>query len=959
MTYRKSALLLLQTTLAILFSTCLTPRTMAQASPQMQRAVSRRLHSSVPYDIPLPQTGGGGIECRQLANGVTLVLTFDIPIASANAAVTAGVASVVSTTAASNTLLINLSGVSNAQALTIAVTNIVPTGGGAAGNAIVNFRVLEGDTNGSGMVTAADVATEKFLIGLQVDGSNFRADNNNNGFITAADVALCKLRIALSVPGGSSQNTPPTIATIANQTTLTGIATAGISVTVGDAESDPAMLNVKATSNNQTLLPATGITLGGSGANRTIVLTPAAGQTGTANVTLVVSDGLVLTSTTFALTVNNPAVGGGGNATLFTAALRPENGIVSSGSGSAVLQLSADQTYATLHFSYSNLTSPKVSEHIHGPADAGQSAGILFDIDTVTPQADGSYKWVFVQSGNTSVADQVTAVKAGRIYLNIHSAQFPAGEIRGQFAAAQGSQVFVPPPAAPALPAGLPSQQDAARFLRQASYGPTMADISYVQQNGYNAWINNQFAQPQTSMFQLLTNWQNQGQSIYKDQLWSSWWALTCISPDQLRQRVAFSLNELFVVSMNSSDLDSKLFGLARYYDTLGKDAFGNYRDVLVDMTLNPCMGLYLNMRGNLKANAANGTVPNENYAREIMQLFSVGVNMLQPDGTLKLDANGLPMATYDQNAVVGMARVFTGWDYYQPGAISDQPVPNVNDPMTLIPSRHEAGSKAILNGVTIPANQDGNVDLQQAIDTLFNHPNIGPFVCRQLIQKLVCSNPSPAYVYRIAQVFANNGNGVRGDMKSIIRAILTDYEARSSSMLLQQGFGKLNEPMLRTAAVMRSFNAYSSGPQHMWYCDITDADLGQSAMFAPSVFNYYMPGFIQPGQLAQAGLVAPEFQITTETTTITVENWLRNGIYGGFKFGDIKLNLANEQALSGDPTGLVDHVALLLCGGNINPQVRQIIINQVSALTTSDTFGRAALAIHLVSISPDAAVQQ
>ena len=959
MTYRKTALLLWQTTLVILLSLCLTECVSAQSAPQMQRVVSRRLHGPVSYDIPLPQTGGGGIECRQLYNGVTLVLTFDKSIASANATVTTGIANVVSTSATGNTLSINLGGVTNAQALTVAVNNIIPSGGGTAGGTTVNFRVLEGDTNGNGIVTAADVATEKFLIGLPVDAANFRADNNNSGLITASDVALCKLRISTSVAGGPSFNTPPTIAAIANQTTFAGTATAAIPITVGDAESDPATLNVKATSDNQSLLPAAGIAVGGAGISRSIVLTPNAGQTGTANITLVVSDGLTPTFATFALTVTTPTVGGGGNATLFTAELRPEGGAVSSGSGSAILQLSADQTYATLHFTYSNLTSPKVSEHIHGPADATQTAGILFDLDTVTPQTDGSYKWVFVQSGNTSVADQVAAVKSGRIYLNIHSAQFPAGEIRGQFAAAQGSQVFVPPPSPPALPTGLPSQLDAARFLRQASYGPTMADIAYVQQNGYNAWINNQFAQPQTSMFQVLTNWQNQGQSIYKDQLWSSWWAMTCISPDQLRQRVNFALNELFVVSMNSSDLDSKLFGLARYYDTLGKDAFGNYRDVLVDMTLNPCMGLFLTMRGNVKANPATGTVPNENYAREIMQLFSVGVNMLQPDGTLKLDINGLPSATYDQNAVVGMARVFTGWDYYQPGALSDQPTPNVNDPMTLIPSRHETGTKAILNGVTIPANQDGNVDLQQAINTLFNHPNIGPFVCRQLIQKLVCSNPSPAYVYRVAQVFANNGSGVRGDMKSIIRAILTDYEARSSTMLSQQGFGKLNEPMLRTAAVMRSFNAYSSGPQHFWYCDITDGDLAQSAMFAVSVFNFYMPGYIQPGPLAQAGLVAPEFQITTETTTMTVQNWLRNGIYGGFKWGDIKLNLANEQALAGDATGLVDHVILLLCAGNMNAQVRQIILNQVSAWTPSDTFGRAALAIHLVSITPDAAVQK
>lgn len=935
----------------------------AALPPQLVRAVSRHLHGAVNYDIALPQTGSGGIECRQVANGVTLVLTFDQAISGGAATVSAGTAAVSGTPVASGTTLtIQLINVANAQALTIGVSNVTPTAGGSAGSATVNFRVLEGDVNGTGSVSAADIALVKYNTGKSADGSNFRCDLNYNGAISSADIAVVKFRTGGTVAGGASQNTPPSIATVAPQSTTLGTATAAIPITLGDAESDPATLDLKATSDNQTLLPAGGIALGGSGANRTITLTPAAGQTGTANITLSVSDGLTTVQQSFALTVTPPVVGGGGGggtATLFTAALSPEAGVTSSGSGSATLQLSADQTYATLRFSYSNLTSPKVSEHIHGPADPGVSAGILFDIDTTGPQADGSYRWTIVQSGNTTVAQQLAAIQGGRVYLNIHSAQYPNGELRGQFSPAAGSQTFTPPPAPPALPGGNPTQTDAARFLRQATYGATNADINYVQQNGYDAWLNNQFNTPQTSMYALLTSWQNQGQSIYKDQMWSAWWAMTCLSPDQLRQRVNFALNELFVVSINSSDLDSKLFGMAHYYDTLGKDAFGNYRDVLMDMTLDPCMGLYLTMRGNVKANPAAGTLPNENYAREIMQLFSVGLNKLQPDGTLMLDTNGLPIPTYSQADVQGMARVFTGWDYHQSGAITEYPTPNVIDQMTLIPARHETGSKSILNGVTIPAGQDGNVDLQQAIDTVFNHPNVGPFICRQLIQKLVCSNPSPAYVYRVAKVFANNGSGVRGDMKAVIRAILKDYEARSSTMLTQQGFGKLNEPMLRVAAVMRGFNAYSSGGQHMWYCDITDADLGQSAMYAVSVFNFYMPGYIQPGPLAQAGLVAPEFQITNETTSMTVQNFLRNGINGGFKWGDIKLNLANEQALSGNPAALVDYVALILCGGNINPTVRQIVINQVSAVPASDTNGRAVLAVHLISVSPDAAVQK
>jgi uncharacterized protein (DUF1800 family) len=958
MTYRKLArpASLLTLLLGALMS-ALPAAVSAASTPALKSAVSRRLHAGVAYDIPLPQSGAGGIECRQLTNGMTVVINFDQAIIAGNAAVSAGTATVASATPSGSALVVNLTNVADAQSITLALSNVTAASGGTPAAASVFFRVLAGDVNGSGIVTASDVAILKFNSGLKVDGATFRSDLNSSGAITAADVALCKFSAGKSVAGGPSLNTPPTISAIGPQSTTTGTPTGAIGFTAADAESDPATLDVKATSDNQALLPDANIALGGAAANRTVTLTPVAGQTGTANVTITVHDGIVGVTRTFALTVTNPVVGGTG--TLFVATMRPQSGAVTSGSGSAVLQLSSDGTYATLRFNYSNLTSPKVAEHIHGPGDANSNAGILFDIDTTAPAADGSYKWVFAPSGNLTVADQVNAIRSGLTYINIHSSLYPSGEIRGQFIATSGSQTFTPPPPPPTLPGGNPSQQDAVRFLRQASYGATPADIAYLTANGYDAWLNTQFNTPQTSMFQVLTNWQNQGQAIYKDQMWSSWWYLANKAPDQLRQRVTFALNELFVVSINSSDLDSKLFGMARYYDTLGGDAFGNYRQCLVDMTLNPCMGLFLNMLGNRKANPATGTNPNENYAREVMQLFGVGLNQLQPDGTLKLDQNGLPMATYDQKVVTEMARVLTGWDYHQTGTPSDYPTPNVNDPMTFIPSRHDTGSKTIINGVGIPANLDGNVELQQAIDAIFNHPNVGPFVSRQLIQKLVTSNPSPAYVYRVAQVFNNNGQGVRGDMKAVVRAVLTDYEARSSTMLSQQGFGKLNEPMLRTTQVMRAFGAHSTGAQQMWYCDITDEWLAQSAMHAPSVFNFYMPNYIQPGQLAQAGLVAPEFQITTETTTMTVANWLRNGIYGGFKYGDIKLDLSGIQGLAGNPSALVDQVALLLCAGNLNPQVRTIIINQVTAWNAGDPYGRAALAVHLVSVSPDAAVQK
>ncbi len=946
---------------ALLLAGGMGQRVLAQAAPQLTGAVSRRLHGAVAYDIPMPISGAAtGIEGRQLVTGVTIVLIFDKSIGTGTATVGAGTATMASTAVSGSTLYVNLVGVGNAQAIAINYANVTPSGGGAAASGSLTFRTLEGDVNGNGVVTGADVNLVKFNVGRPVDGSNFRCDLSGNGLVTGSDVNIVKVNVGHSVAGGPAPNTAPAITTIANQTTTAGTSTGAIAFSIGDAESSAAALDVKAASDNQAVLADAGITLGGSGASRTITLSPVAGQAGTVNVTVTVSDGVLQATQTFSLNVTTASSGGGGTGTptLYMASLRPESGAISSASGIATLQVSADQTYALLKFSYSNLSSPKTSEHIHGLANPGQNGGIIFDIDTTTPLADGSYKWVLAPSGNLSVAAQVAGIQQGQMYLNIHTVNYPSGEIRGQFSLAEGSQTFTPPPPPPALPGGQPTQQDAIRFLRQASYGPNDSQISYVLQNGYDAWLNDQFAKPQTKMFDVLTNWKNGGTSIFRDQVWSSWWYLANQAPDQLRQRMTFALSEIFVTSMNTATLDAQLFGMARYYDTLGQNAFGNFRQLLSDVTLNPVMGIYLNMEGNRKANPAAGTNPNETYAREVLQLFSIGLNQLQPDGTLKLDANGLPTATYDQSVVQGMARVFTGWDFHQSGQ-GEYPAGDTLNPMTLIIARHETGVKNIISGVVIPAGQSGDQDLQQTLDAVFNHPNVGPFISRQLIQKLVCSNPSPAYVYRVAQIFNNNGAGVRGDLKAVVRAILTDYEARSSTLLGQMGFGKLNEPILRTAAVMRAFKATDTSGKDRWFIDLTDDLLAQTPLFAASVFNFYQPGFIQPGQLAQAGLVAPEFQITTETTTMSVANWFRNGIWGGFRYGDVKLDLSIEKSMSNDPAGLVDRVSILLNGATLPAATRQTIINQVGAVSASDPFSRAATAVHLVALTPEVAVQK
>jgi uncharacterized protein (DUF1800 family) len=955
---RCSKTLLFAAALAIAFISAAGNSALAQAAPVLQSAATRKMHAAVPYDLGLPLSGATGIEPRDLTTGLTVVLNFDKNVQSGAATVTAGTATVASTSFAGSQMLVNLTNVANAQAVTIRAANVVPTGGGTAATANVSFRTLVGDVNGSGSVSVADVNLIKFWVGATVGLSNFRGDLNASNSVSVGDVNVVKFAVGSTVAGGPAANTAPAIGAIANASTTTGAATSAISFTLADAESPAYAIALTASSDNQTLLPDANIALGGSGGARTIKLTPAANQTGTATVSLTASDSLMTSTRAFVLTVSAPGSGGGGTgaAQLFVTTLKPEGTAVSSGSGSATLLLSADQTYATVNVTYSNLTTTKTGMHVHGPADPGVAGPIIFDMDTNGPQADGSWKWVFVQSGATSVADQVAALKAGRLYVNVHSSKYPSGELRGHFLAATGSTTFTPPAAPPPLPGGTISQTDAVRFLAQASYGATDQSIQDVISQGYDGWITNQFNMAQTSQVAILNG---RTEAVTYNQYWDSWWKLANTAPDQLRQRVAFALSEHFVVSQNKSLLSQVPFGMAAYYDMLGRDGLGNFRQLLEDVTLSPMMGEYLDMRGNKKADPARGTNPNENYGREILQLFTIGLNQLWPDGTLKLDAkSGQPIPTYAQDTVVNFARAFTGWDYHQNGGVEVPPIDYVN-PMSPATAGHDTAAKTLLDGTAVPANQSIQADMKSALDNIFNHPNCGPFVARALIVKLVCSNPSPGYVYRVAQKFNNNGAGVRGDMKAVVRAILTDYEARSTDMLAQQGFGKLREPLLRTTAVMRGCHAYSFYAPYNWSIDITDDYLGQTPMNSPTVFNFYEPGYVQAGVLAKAGLVAPEFQIPNETTTMQVANWFYWGIGYGFKYGDIKLNLATEQGLAGNPTALIDYLNNRLCAGQMSAAAKAVLVNHISTIPVGDPLGRAKAAVYMVSSSAQFAVQR
>lgn len=644
--------------------------------------------------------------------------------------------------------------------------------------------------------------------------------------------------------------------------------------------------------------------------------------------------------------------------TLYVTQLRPQGIATTQGSGSSTLRLAADGLSAIVNFTYSNLSGPVTGMHIHA-ADGT----IIFDIDDATPQPDGSFIWVFVPVGSFTVADIVNFIKTGQAYLNIHTALYPTGEIKGFYSVSTGAQVAPVPTPPPPLASGPPTPADAGRFLSQATFGATDALIAQVQSQGFDAFLNQQFAAPISSHLAFVdaavaalpapspSASPNQPTITMTN---DAWWTHAVAGPDQLRQRVAFALHEILVVSVTTGNLGDQPYALPAYYDVLVKGAFGNFRQLLEDVTLNPAMGRYLDMLRNDKANASRTRLPNENYARELMQLFSIGLYRLNLDGSLTLDAAGFPIATYGQDAILGTAAVCTGWTYYQTTTpYIFNPPANWRNPMVNVASRHSLDAKTILDGVMLPANQPAEQDLDTTLDTIFNHPNVGPFICRQLIQRLVTSNPSPGYLYRVVSVFNNNGQGVRGDMQAVIRAILMDYDARGSAKTAP-GAGHAREPVVRLTTLLRAFNA--SSPDGKFSIRNVNANLGQEAMHSPTVFNFFSPDYSAPGAIAEAGLKSPEFEITNETSVVTVANYYRSAIYTGLgpSTARVTLNISNQVAMAGNPTQLVDSLNSLLLAGGMSPEMRTILINAVTAIPSSNPTERVRTAIYLVINSPE-----
>ncbi|MEY4764519.1 MAG: hypothetical protein RI907_1192 [Pseudomonadota bacterium] len=552
------------------------------------------------------------------------------------------------------------------------------------------------------------------------------------------------------------------------------------------------------------------------------------------------------------------------------------------------------------------------------------------------------------------------------------------------------------------------SRQEAYRFLNEASFGPSEAEISSVTALGYTQWINEQLATPSEITFQAyLEGRRAEMGSVNIDQIYEAFYTRALTSKAQLRNRVLLALSEIFVVSFQDAVLLQGPELMAGYLDLLDKALDGSYRDLLEAVSRSPAMGQYLTFASNAKENPIFGSSPDENYAREIMQLFSVGLYQLNPDGTVQVDGSGKPIESYTMADVKGLAKVFTGWTRdHGPGVnTSDRwkcfyGFPQCADmsgrylPMVAYNDFHSVSEKAFL-GVTIApqGTPDPEGDLKAALDTLANHPNTAPFFCRQLIQKLVTSNPSPAYVSRVVARFqATNGN-----LGATVKAVLQDTDARSLLAPTMVNFGKLREPVLRMTAVLRAFNYTDSNLgatgerlnaagklSHATIALTSDTatSLGQSPFFAPSVFNFYRPGYVMPGsQSAQANLVAPEFQMVTENSVAGYTNFMVNLVSNGTpsvsyleqKLTGPKLELSEQRAASQADDTLVAHVAERLLGGTISPALTQTITGVLQTMpvpAAGDTQAsidarnavldqRTRAAIMLVAVSPEFLIQR
>ena len=575
---------------------------------------------------------------------------------------------------------------------------------------------------------------------------------------------------------------------------------------------------------------------------------------------------------------------------LYVAQLRSAPGLPSGGSGVGAVRRTGNSLSAQVNLTFNGLSAAELAAQIILSSN-GLSGTVVHSLplDQVALQP-----WNFAPTNGVSRETILAALDAGNLWARITTTAHPAGELIGPLVQSPGWQTMpvpITPPPAPTAPA---NEADSARFLTQATFGPTDDAIAGMSTNTFAAWIDHQLALPATYHLPYVQARRAElmardGSDGWQQPRQMAWWQHALAAPDQLRQRMAWALSQIMVVSQFGA-LDGEHEGITLFYDQLLAGAFGNYRDLIEEVTLSPMMGVYLSMMRNQKPDPVTGHEPDENYAREIMQLFSIGLTEMHNDGSFRLDPNGMPIPTYTQDDIVGLAHIFTGWSaHYDEQDPPEWSPGNVADregwfywgwdsmrPMSFYAERHDTQDRTIVGGQVIPGSTNGVERMRLALDALFNHPNLGPFMARQLIQRFITSNPSPGYIHRVASVFNDNGSGVRGDLAATLRAVLLDYEARAAAPRNSVSFGKPIEPVMRLTRMLRAYlpdAPFAANGDPRLFLEFQWSMPEQVPQYASSVFNFFQPGYRQPGAIARAGLFSPEFQIFAETTAIREAN--------------------------------------------------------------------------------------
>ena len=528
------------------------------------------------------------------------------------------------------------------------------------------------------------------------------------------------------------------------------------------------------------------------------------------------------------------------------------------------------------------------------------------------------------------------------------------------------SSTDVPPPPPP--PDADLSDVEVVRFLTQATFGASRASIEDVQRVGdYGTWVDNQLALEPSLTLPYVKETSNGSFRYSRHYIW---WANAVEGADQLRQRLAFAWSELFVVSDIDYVLGNSQYGISQFYDMLAVGSSGNFRDLLEQVTLHPVMGIYLSMLRNEKADPSRNVRPDENFAREVLQLFTIGLYELGPDGQVKTDASGQPIPSYDLTTIENFAKVFTGWNYGAGTSWGGNNIPGeaLEQPMVPFEEYHDTSAKPLLSGTVLPAGQSARQDLTDALDNIFNHPNVGPFISRALIVRLVTSNPTPEYVGRVAAVFNDNGAGERGDLAAVTRAILTDSEARVGNQTMPETFGKVKEPILRLTQLWRNFDVLVGDEEGIYRPKAVAAFaignvVGQSPLQSPSVFNFFQP---DNPLVPDGDLLAPEGQILSEINVASTNNMLWEQVstytnrYDGGATSISRIQIEREVEMAADPVALLEHLNVLMTGGSLPPETRAAIVAQIETHGDDDVgrYNRAIEAIACIVASPFHLVQ-